>query len=231
MAARFVWADLSMLDPVQGFYADLFGWSFLGQDYDMAFVDEVAVSALFPMPENFRALNLPSFWMSYISVTSVAQSAALAQELGAKLELHDEAQDVALLRDPLGAGFTLCSAKLVPGQMGQTHGLRASHSLHVSDIGKVSRFYETLFGWRFQGSQITNPSGTQIAQVFKEPEDQRGGYEYWSVAFSVADMDVALATIEKRGGTIAGPCNSAQGALSVLDPNGAAFTIQAQGGS
>ncbi len=229
MSGEIVWADLSMFDPVQDFYVKIFDWDFVSPIRDMAFYDDVAIAGFSFMPEKFRALNLPSFWMSYIAVPSVVDCVATAKTLGAKVELHDTEKDMALIRDPLGAGFSVCGPNLGPSPMAPGHGRRRGHALHVSDLLVVAPFYTALFDWTFEDGAFRNDKGWFVAKAFEESDAQRGGYEYWSVAFGVRDVAMATRIIEANGGAIAGPCNSGAGALSATDPNGAAFVIQPEG--
>ncbi|MEL7089406.1 MAG: VOC family protein, partial [Planctomycetota bacterium] len=72
----FVWCDLSAYRPAQAqaFYADVLGWEIEPDDYAMARADGAPVAALFDMPTKFRDMKMPSFWMSYIAVPSVADT-------------------------------------------------------------------------------------------------------------------------------------------------------------
>ncbi|MEM8878817.1 MAG: VOC family protein, partial [Pseudomonadota bacterium] len=115
----FVWCDLSTFDVAgtRDFYGRLFGWSYDripqpdGSPYDVASINDVPQAGVFEMPEKFQKIGLPSFWMSYIQVDDAAAIVDLARQLGGKVEVgpipYGEGALVALIRDPLGAGFTV----------------------------------------------------------------------------------------------------------------------------
>lgn len=110
----FVWTDLSSYDVTitQDFYGHLFGWEFqkvsdrsMAEDYHIAHHGDVATSAVFTMPEFFQKIELPSFYMSYISVDSLEVTLEKAEKHeGAKIEIKptdfDGQSRIALLRDP-----------------------------------------------------------------------------------------------------------------------------------
>lgn len=72
---NFVYADLSAYDveKAKEFYGNVFGWEYFSEDgeYYVAFSGDKVVSGLYEMPERFKTIKMPSFWMSYIQVESV----------------------------------------------------------------------------------------------------------------------------------------------------------------
>lgn len=111
----FVWTDLSTYDLGQARrdYARLFGWTYSrGWSYDLALLGSDQVAGLYPTPQKMRAIQMPSFWMSYFQVEHLEPYVEAADAFeGAKIEVRPEAFSgsgrVALIRDPAGAGFTL----------------------------------------------------------------------------------------------------------------------------
>ncbi|MEM9062579.1 MAG: VOC family protein [Pseudomonadota bacterium] len=227
---NFTWCDLSTFRPqvTKAFYNRLFGWRFEGpDDYDYALLETSEVAALFVMPDNLQQIGMPSFWMSYISVDDVAGTVAKARDLGGRIELEDPAY--ALIRDPLGAGFTVHgglrpSALAVPGS-------RAGHAYFCSDTTTVMPFYETLFGWQYQllGSdtwQISTASGEPVCYAYQQPDEIRGKEQYWSVLFAVDDIDSASETAIAAGDTGTQPVELYDRPARLLyDPDGAALFV------
>ena len=90
----FSWIDLATTDPepAKAFYATLFGWSFddrpvsQGVHYSMALLDGAEVAAINPLPETMRAAGVPPAWMSYVTVADADAAAALATELGGRVD-------------------------------------------------------------------------------------------------------------------------------------------------
>ncbi len=228
----FVWCDLSAYRPDRAavFYADVLGWHVEPGDYSLAFADGEAVAAIHPMPDPFRRIGMPSFWMSHVGVPCVARTVAAARAEGGRVELENavgEGGRIALIRDPLGAGFTVYEGTMPPGARERDRsGLRAAHDLHVSDAAAVAGFYGALFGWRLEGAAFVAASGRRIAGVRETTEAERGGFEYWGITFAVDDAGAAARRVEAGGGTLHGPVRAGMcTVLSVADPDGAAFFL------
>lgn len=166
----FVWCDLSTfrVGTALEFYERLLGWSYIaisqldGAPYQIASTEQGEAAGLFEMPEKFRRIGMPSFWMSYIQVGDMDSTVELAKGMGGKVEVgpvpFDEDSSIALIRDPLGAGFTIYQgAALRPRESAAGPGRMIWNALYVSDAEAVTGFYETLFGWRIsQDSGLAN---------------------------------------------------------------------------
>lgn len=241
-AGTFCWCDLSAYRPdaAAAFYGSVLGWEIdTGPGYREARSAGAPVAALFEMPEKFQAMRMPSFWMSYIRVASAPETAERAQSLGARVEFEGEAEGggrIALIRDPLGAGFTVIDGALPDGAHGLAGpGLRAGHALHVSDAQAVVPFYAGLFGWEAEavgpGHLCLSADGWAVAELYEESAEERGGFEYWGIAFTTDDLDRAAARIEAGGGQVFARTDLAEGpALAAADPDGAAFFLVRPGG-
>lgn len=232
----FIWTDLSAYDPdvAKPFYTGVMGWNWSGEDqgYYTAFNASEPVATLYQMPQKFLDIGMPSFWMSYIAVDDAAAVAAQIKEFGGKVELGpEEAKDgscFALIRDPLGAGFTIVEG-LAGNRPSKMPGARAGHGLFVSEIAAIKHFYETPFGWRFgdtDGSGVCSVShnGAHLFYCHEIPDQAiRGKEQYWSVFFQQARP---LTEITGQGGTIDAEFELPDGpAVLVRDPHGAAFIL------
>ncbi len=242
MKTRFIWCDLSALRPelAAQFYTRVFGWQFddASSAYRYAYNENAPVASIFDMPPFFRKINMPSFWMSYICVESIDTVVKLAVQFGGKVELQDGFDDgrVALIRDPLGAGFTVFEGRMENGITGWSRGgLRAGHTLNISSLNAVKGFYETLFGWTFRPASdrcwdVTGTDGGIIADCIESSDEERGGFEYWGITFTVKSLDNARRAIEKCGGTVFSvKYYRGHPALSVADMDGAAFSVVSTG--
>lgn len=232
-AGTFAWCDLSAYRPAvaRQFYADLFGWRWSGEGYDFALAGDTAVAGVFEMPDRFKDMGMPSFWMSYIAVANLAEIVATARAEGGTLEM--ETDDYALIRDPLGAGFTVHSGLGETAPASPVPGRRHGHGYFCSDLGKVIRFYGTLFGWSFDATDrgyatIRTRTGAPIASALEVPNAVRGREQYWAVRFSVADLDDTEVTALAAGAKQVQRTDLPEGpALLVLDPDNAAFFVVA----
>ncbi len=161
--SRFVWADLSTYDTEEAkqFYKGVFGWSFYNggggssEDYFIARKKGSYFAGLYVLPEEFQRNNFPHFWMPYIHVEDISKTVEIAQGFeGTRIEVppmtFKDGSQIALIRDPLGAGFTIYQGEDHRGSYKHFDGLPASSELHVSDLSLVKPFYESLFNWQLR---------------------------------------------------------------------------------
>ena len=86
MHGDFTWIDLSTFDvpATKKFYGTCFGWEYSEDEsgYVNGARSGTPCAGLYEMPEFFQKINMPSFWMTYISVTGIDSVVAKAKELG-----------------------------------------------------------------------------------------------------------------------------------------------------
>lgn len=175
--------------------------------------------------------------MSYVEVADADKAVAIARARGGKVEMgptpFQDGSRIALIRDPLGAGFTIIeNAGLPIRSSSPASGGMAWNELYVSDAAAVTAFYEGVFGWRFAETPWAMPGcrtfrieaedGRHVSDLHQVDEAVRGAYEYWAVHFAVPDVADAKARIRSCGGQIL--FEDGSGVL-VQDPDGAAFFI------
>jgi len=241
----FIWCDLATGDPAgaSAFYTEIFGWRETGAieidtgPYRVFSCAGGEVAGVYEMPGKFQSMGLPNFWMSYIEVDDVSQAVETANRHGGKVELGPidffDGASVALIRDPLGAGFTVYQGPPL-GTAVQTPkpGQRVWHSLHTSDAKAVMPFYESLFGWAREetatGSVFARDSaGGKIAEIQELSEEVRGSFVYWVIHFGVASVEETERRAESKGGRIASRFeDQTVGRTSLLyGPDNAGFCI------
>ncbi len=201
--------------------------------------NEHSAAGLYTMPENFQTMGMPSFWMPYIQVDSIANVVHDAARHGATIEIESQSAPgggvIVLIRDPAGAGFTCYEGGgLSSRYVGANPYCVVWNELHVSDLAKVQSFYTHVFGWQiketndidryeiFASSESTNP----IAGIQVSSNEFKGSKEYWGVYFSVSNLYNAAKKIEQNHGEIL--VEQAVGknpALLANDSQGAAFYI------
>lgn len=222
------------------FYGDLFGWDLVDSGgYNLCYVGRTEAAGLYVMPEFFQKINMPSFWMSYVQVDDVNKAIETANAMGGKVELGpepfgaDDDGQIALIRDPLGAGFTVYQGADFNGRdLRGGHGRMAWNELIISDISAVQPFYEALFNWkisRIGGTDrfdVNSQSGELVGNIEQVPNEIKGSLEYWGIYFAVQNLDTAKQTIEKHGGSITYD-DSSSGSRQIMaaDPQGAAFFL------
>jgi len=115
---EFLWCDLATfdVDETLKYYRNLFGWDMKpeefpdGSTYYYASGDKEVTAGIYEMPAEYRAENMPSFWMSYIGVDDIIESCSQVAELGGKVLLgpasFGKGAAIAMIEDPFGARFT-----------------------------------------------------------------------------------------------------------------------------
>ncbi|WP_420604123.1 VOC family protein [Flagellimonas sp.] len=213
-ANNFIWTDLSTFDlkVSKEFYSKIFGWGYqqVDTDYHYAYKSKKEVSGLYLMPETFVNMGMPSFWMPYIQVTSVAATVSKAQAMGGKVELTESTGDfgsIALIRDPSGAGFTVYDGNQLNGRTLDEENTMVWNELYVSDEGLVLEFYTHLFDWTIEETEnkrflVYNSQGQNITAIQQVDNEIKGKHEYWSVFFKVADINATIAKALEFGGKL-----------------------------
>ena len=235
----FIWTDLSTFDleAAKRFYTRALGWSYEddGQGYHSAYVASGEVAGVYSMPEFFRKIKMPSFWMSYIRVADIDRTVELAKSLGGKIELQEDNAlgRIALIRDPLGAGFTCIQTDTLKPTRGDAPGQCCWNELVISDLDKAQAFYAGLFGWSFESGGddqhlIRSSEGQAVGSIQVASNEIKGEKEYWAVSFAVADLASAEQAVAAAGGRVVySYANAMREHLIVHDDQGAAFTLTA----
>lgn len=243
MKSNFVWCDLSTFDITTAieFYSGLFGWKFkkisdrsMEEDYHIAYKSSSVASAIFVMPEYLQKMNMPSFWMSYISVENIEDVVDKAKENGAIIEVKptefDAESRIALIRDPSGAGFTVYEGKALNGKI-PGHGRMVWNVLHINDLDIVESFYKNVFGFSFEqegGNRsrygIYNASKELIAHAEILSDDIKGDKQYWIPIFDVDDLAKFKSNVETLGGNTVFIDNGNEYAI-FSDTQGASFMV------
>ena len=236
----FVWSDLSarQLEAVSAYYTRLFGWSYEddkapdGSIYRNARTAAAPTAGLFTMPQKFQDLGMPCFWMSYVEADSAAAAVELARSKGGKVEVGpidgSLGTKVALIRDPLGAGFTVIEGEGLRRRTDHPkYGDMAWNDLYVSDAGTIIPFYEALFGWTITPNDSSSEcfdvklGRRTISTIWELDESLRGKKQYWAVHFTVDDLDKARRDIRDGGDILYDDGTS----VLARDPDGAAFFV------
>ncbi len=244
----FCWVELGTTDgeAAKKFYTGLFGWSFNdspigpGMVYTMLKLDGKDVGALYQMPSEMTSQGIPTHWLSYVSVSTVDESAAKAKELGATLMKEPfDVMDVgrmAVVQDPTGAAFALWQAGTHKGAgVVNVPNSFCWNELATSDTTKAGDFYTSLLGWGKNVQQM----GPMTYTSFMNGDRPAGGmYQlspamgsvppHWLVYFAVDDTDAMLKKAADLGGTVVAPPMDIPGTgrfAIIQDPQGAAFGI------
>ena len=212
---HFIYADLSTynLETSKNFYASVFDWNYFnsGEEYWIAFSGKNEATGLYETPKKFQEMNMPSFWMSYIQVNNVEETVSQAKKLGGIIELVDldaSIGKIALIRDPLGAGFTIYEGDRLNVRTKNTPNTLVWNELFISDLSKVKNFYEGIFQWKIEVNNTTyqhfiyDTSNNALGAILEVPNELKGKYEYWGVFFAVKDIKETKQKVIENGGSL-----------------------------
>jgi uncharacterized protein len=235
------WVDVTSTDMerTNAFYGGLFGWKpeDMGEGaggYTMYTVDGKYVAAVSPpRPGSER---IPPHWTTYLASDDVDATAAKVREHGGTLfvepfDVFDSGR-MAIAADPTGAMFGIWQAGAhIGAQLANDPGTLVWNECHSPDTAAAARFYEAVFGYEVEESEIGSDQPYRSLKV-----DGRGvaglqatrGSEppNWLSVFACERCDATTAKAKELGGTVlTEPFDiPAVGRFSVLqDPVGAVF--------
>jgi predicted enzyme related to lactoylglutathione lyase len=242
----FCWRDLMTTEPEEAlaFYGGLFGWELSrelklgpGFIYQILKNSQGEFGGIAKLP---RDSGIYPYWISYLQTPDVNATAALALELGGKQLVPPSTIPgigrIAVLADPSGAGFALLNADSpAPIATGRdaAPGSPVWHELITGDFDDAATFYSELFGYQVErGDETTfaiehDGRATRIAGLRKQPATMP--VAAWTIAYRVADLDLARARIDELGGENLPNIQELPAggrASTVIDPTGAVFTIR-----
>ena len=210
---EFIWTDLSTyhLNESVEYYSNLFGWQFINQNnYYLGGVGGKPQIGIYETPEFFKKINMPHFWMNYIEVDHLDEIVVQAESLGGIIEIKNEPfydGRIALIRDPMGAGFTVYEGKRLKFYSIDQNDMILSRELHTSRLKPQIQFYKELLNWKFDritkdAVRISAPSGKFLGNILEIDNSIKGKYEYWVTEFLVNDLEQFKSKIKLLGGEI-----------------------------
>lgn len=210
---KFIWADLSCYhtEKIKPFYETVFGWKYYGKEYLVAYKENKEVVGLYQTPLKFQEMKMPSFWMSYIQVNDVLEIVEKARSLGGIIELVDTKNSigkVALIRDTLGAGFTIYEGNQLESRTKNEENTLIFNELQISNAQIAIDFYQNLFEWNFKQVDESifdvycNLSNEKIARINEIENSIKEKYEYWVCVFGVKNLPKTISKIKKNYGLV-----------------------------
>ena len=247
----FSWAELASNDSETSkkFLTALFGWSHvdipMGESmvYTMYSIDGENVAASHQMHEGMFPPGTPSHWNNYITVEDVDTIAPRIEELGGKImsgpfDVFDSGRMIALM-DSQGAPICLWEPRSYIGAgIVNRPGAMAWNELATPDSEAAQAFYGGLLGWEFApegppGYMLIRNRGRynggilQMTDEWKLPDGSMMP-SYWTVYFSVEDIDAAGEQVKALGGEAISDTLDAgeNGRFRIVrEPAGAVFTL------
>jgi predicted enzyme related to lactoylglutathione lyase len=237
------WVDLAVPDVPKAveFYSGVIGWSLVdsGEEfghYHIAQVEGHAAAGVGPT----MAEGQPSFWTLYIASDDTDATAKLIAENGGSVIM--EPMDVpgagrmCIAADPTGGVFGVWQSLGMPGAgiVNEPGGI-AWEDARLTDVEAGRAFYTAVFGWTYAeipGMELSeygtfhgggDPLGG-LGGLMGAPE---GTPSHWVVYFGTADIDAAVAAVERLGGGVMQQAmDTPYGRMAfVTDPFGAPFAL------
>jgi len=220
---RFVWFELLTkdIDKAKSFYPEVLPWRIEptpmqdGSSYSLIKVGDQGVGGLMS-PQG----DLPTAWISYVSVADVDETAKRITAAGGATDTDAfDAPGVGRMQPVSDAqGGTFC---LFKGETGDPPRVDGPGSLHWNELWtqdpKASlSFYESALGYTHD--EMSMPNGTYY--ILKDGDDMRGGMlqspssdipTMWLQYITVDDCDATLARAKQNGATIVAEPADAEG--------------------
>jgi predicted enzyme related to lactoylglutathione lyase len=247
------WVDTLQPDPEAAtrFYADLFGWQFVGPGpmpgagkYFVGRLRGRDIAGVSSQPPEGAPPS--AVWNTYVAVANVDDTSAKVTSAGGMVVAAPfdalPAGRMAVIQDSGGATFSIWEAKNRNGaQLVNEPSAWAMSTLVTQDPDRSKSFYGDVFGWEtetFQAgpAQITLwrlPGYVGGEPLQPVPRDVIGvmipadAPPHWSVDFWIDDVDAAVARATVEGATIVAPPHDVPGFRHAIlaDPQGAIFSL------
>lgn len=232
------WLDYNAIDveAAQAFYQAVFGWTYTDGDPEFGgyLTCELRGRAAAGMMPQRGPSQAPS-WTTYFATDDATATAGEITAAGGTLLAPP--MDVgplgrmAVALDPQEHSFGIWQAGVHTGvQIFNEPGALVWNDAAVKDIGAARSFYSQVFGFTFD--DIPGAGGYGTFSTEDRPLGGLGGQQPgsatgWTVCFSVASADAAVAAVTRAGGSVsAGPNDSPFGRFAaVKDAWGASFSL------
>jgi uncharacterized protein len=236
------WVDLGTpdLDKAATFYSEFFGWEcpegpVEAGGYRVCHISGKPVAGLGPQMNPG-----PPLWSCYMNVESADDTAAKVSANGGQVFVSPmdvmTAGRMAVLADPVGAAFGVWQPGDHQGAaLVNEPGTFSWAELVTTDIPASKAFYRAVFGWgadtRGDGPGAYTEwqvNGRSIAGMMQKPPQMPAEVPpFWSVYFTVANIDDAVARVTDLGGSVITPTMDIEpGRFAVVaDPTGGLFNV------
>lgn len=236
------WVDLGTpdLDKAATFYSEFFGWECPegpaeAGGYRVCTIGGKPVAGLGPQMNPG-----PPLWSAYVNVESADDTAAKVSANGGQVFVPPmdvmTAGRMAVFADPVGAAFGVWQPGDHKGaELVNEPGTFSWAELITTDIPASKAFYGAVFGWGVDthgdgpGAYTEwQVNGRSIAGMMQKPPEMPAEVPpFWSVYFTVANTDDAVARVTELGGSVITPIMDIEpGRFAVVaDPTGGLFNV------
>ncbi|MEU3304083.1 VOC family protein [Streptomyces sp. NPDC006678] len=233
------------LPAAEDFYAAVLGWVFrptrLGEEFSVAFLDGTPVAGMGALAHSLKA---PVAWTPYFAVDDADAAASRICERSATVAvgpLSFGTGRAALASDRDGAVFGIWQGQAIPDWSVGTDKAPAWLELRTRDAFDAAIFYAEVLDWacgqtgccqvayeddhvvlRHYGNTVARITGGAVGEA---PDPQVR--PRWHVYFYVPDVEFAVRTAVKLGGSTVSPTepSDADAWVTLSDPDGGLFTV------
>lgn len=230
------------LEAAKRFYGELLGWTFGDSaadfgHYTQAYVDGKTVAGVLP---RIPGMDGAAAWNLYFASPDARVTAAKIVDNGGTLAMEPmDVADVGTMvtaEDPGGVSFSVWQAGTHPGfEVTGEPGAYAWADLCTREVAETDAFFPSVFPFKVQRIEaegvdfhLWDVGGDPvIGRLRMTDEFPPGTPPFINVHFTVADVDTAVATVERLGGaSVYGPMDSPFGRFAtVRDQQGAMFSV------
>ena len=246
---QFCWVEAATSDVAASkvFYGSLFGWTYKQDgegwmEYIHLQCDGVEFGGLHALMPEQIAQQIPSNWLPYVKVGSIAETTARVRKAGGEVvvescEIPDTGR-LAVYSDPTGAKFAVWESLGREGAAASPDSGRPSwFELMSTDRTKALAFYSSVLGWTTSDMDmgpmevytlLHNGDEDPIGGSMQLGAEFEGMPSQWSLYFTVSDCDASAAKAQELGGQLChGPMDvPGIGRFALMaDPTGAMFAI------
>jgi uncharacterized protein len=240
LVGRIGWHELVTKDveAAKAFYGQLLGWeyeNFEPMNYPM--IKSGGQNHGGFMASDQLGMDVPPHWLAYVIVEKADATAKKAKAEGGDvvsgpMEVPDVGT-IIVVKDPHGAVIAAISPS--GDEAPSPQGVFVWDELATSDVEAAKGFYESLFGWTAEDSDM---AGMGTYTIFQKGEQQIAGAmhsmpgdpspPHWTTYIGVEDIDATTDKVRGLGGTIyVEPTDiPGMGRFSIIaDPTGAAVGL------
>ena len=215
----FCWVDLAArnVPAAQRFYGELLGWEATDAPKGTAPSDRIwrtdgkDVAGVGELGDPKDHLIDSPHWHSYVSVDDLDATTASASEAGGSVFIEPtdlgEAGRVSVVVDPGGAGLGLWQpGTFIGARLVNETGSWTWSDLNTRDPDAVRPFFESLFGWSFQGV-VENYWSISMGDLLiggmrRMGSESEGAPSNWLPYLVVENMGTATGKVRDLGGSV-----------------------------
>lgn len=217
-AGEFCWINILTPNPAESkeWFGKVLGWTYqdLAGMGDSILVNGHQIGGLFDLNSPNTPPGTPPLIGVMVKSDDADATSAKANSIGGSAKPAFDIMDagrMAEIKDPSGAQIDVWQPMKQPGTDADKahHGAPSWYENYANDPKVSAKFYTDLFGWTadvmpMPGMEYTifSFNGVQIAGMMALTGDMKDVQPYWSIYFTVDDIEKTAALAAELGGTV-----------------------------